>query len=129
MTIAKELGKDAKAVSVSDLNLNELQNTDLIVVGSPIIAWKPSEKMGQFLESLRAGILKGIKAATFDTRVKIFISGDAAKKISQRLKKAGAEIIVPQQVFFVKGSEGPLLDGMIEKAKEWATSIKSLFKD
>lgn len=125
-TIAKELGNDAKAISVPDLNLKELTGMELLVVGSPIIGWKPSEKMGQFLASLTAGQLKGFKAASFDTRVKIFIAGDAAKKISQKLKKEGAEIIVPPQVFFVKGSEGPLLDGMIEKATEWATTIKTI---
>lgn len=125
-TVAKELGENAKAIAVSDFNENELQNVDLVIAGSPIIGWKPTENMGNFLSNLQNGQLKGIKAAAFDTRVKIFISGDAAKKISGKLKEAGADIISKPQLFYVKGSEGPLLDGEIEKAKQWAASLKNI---
>jgi len=122
-TIAKELGEGTKIVSVSDFNINELGGINLLVAGSPIIGWKPSEKMGKFLASLGREQLKGLKAATFDTRVKIF-HGDAAKKISQKLIEAGAEIVGKPQAFFVKGKEGPLVNGEIEKAAKWAKSIK-----
>lgn len=80
--------------------------------------------MGKFLASLSKDELKGLKAATFDTRVKIFIHGDAAKKISQKLVEAGAEIVGKPQAFFVKRKEGPLFEGEIEKATKWAKSIK-----
>lgn len=93
-TISRELGKDVKVLSVSDFNIKELEGIELLVVGSPIIAWRPSEKMGKFLAGLSSGQLKGLKAATFDTRVKLFISGNASKKIAKELKRAGAEIIV-----------------------------------
>ena len=109
-TIARELGSDTKAISVSNFDIKELEGIDLLVVGSPIIGWRPSEKMGKFLASLSKGQLKGIKAATFDTRVKIFFHGDAARKISQKLKEAGAEIIVNPQAFLVQGKEGPLIN-------------------
>ena len=51
-TIARELGNDTKTISVTDFNNNELEGIDLLVVGSPIIGWKPSERMGKFLASL-----------------------------------------------------------------------------
>jgi len=121
--IAKVL--DAKAVPVSNFNSNEIEGIDLLIVGSPIIAWKPSEKMIKFLESLTNGQLRGIKATTFDTRVKLFIHGDAAKKIANHLERAGAKIIVEPQGFFVKGREGPLFEDEIEKATKWAETIKS----
>ncbi len=79
--------------------------------------------MGRFLESLSKDQLKGIKAAAFDTRVKLFIHGDAAKKIAKALEDAGAEIVAEPQAFFVKGKEGPLLDGEIERASQWAKSL------
>jgi len=128
-TISRGLGKDAKVLSVSDFNKNELEGIDLLVVGSPIIGWKPSEKMEKFLAGLSSDQLKGLKAATFDTRIKLFISGDASKKIAKELKRAGAEIVVKPQAFLVKRTKGPLFNGEIEKATEWATSIKTLFKD
>jgi len=123
--IAKELGDDAKAISVSDFNVGELEGIDLLVVGSPIVGWKPSERMGKFLASLNKDQLKGVKVATFDTRVKLFIHGDAAGKISKKLKDAGAEIIAKPGAFFAQGKEGPLADGEAEKAAEWAKAIKA----
>lgn len=122
--IAKELDNDTKAISVSDFNVKDLEGLELIVVGSPIIGWRPSEKMGKFLDSLTKGQLKGIKAIAFDTRVKLFIHGDAAGKISKKLNEAGAEIIAKPMAFFVKGKEGPLFDGEIEKAMQWAKGLK-----
>jgi len=124
--ISKELGVGSKAVKVSDFNIAELSEIELFVVGSPIIGWKPSEKMGVFLSELKEYVLKGKKAASFDTRVRLFIHGDAASKISQALMNAGAEIIAPSEFFYVSGKEGPLLDGEIEKAKKWAKSIREL---
>ena len=123
--IAKEAGDGAEAVQVSDFNLKELKDIEVLIVGSPIIGWKPSEKIGSFLANLNNEQLKGIKAAAFDTRIKTFMSGDAAKKISKELQRASAEIITEPKAFYVKGSEGPLLDGEVEKAVEWARSIKA----
>ncbi len=121
--IAEEL--KTQAVPVLKVSISELVGLELIVVGSPINAWRPSERMGKFLANLKEGQLKGIKAAAFDTRVKLFIHGDAAKKIAKALENAGAEIIVEPQAFFVKGREGPLLDGEIEKASQWAKSVRT----
>ncbi|MHB1377117.1 MAG: hypothetical protein ACYCXB_06800 [Candidatus Humimicrobiaceae bacterium] len=72
--------------------MKELEGVDLLAAGSPIIGWKPSEKIGNFLTSIGRDKLKGLKATTFDMRVKIF-HGGAAKKISQKLIEAGAEIV------------------------------------
>jgi len=124
-SIAGQLGEGARSVSVKDLRDSDLAGIGLLVVGSPIIGWKPSERMGNFLAGLSKGRLKGMKAAAFDTRVKMFISGDAAKKISRALNNFGAEIIVRPQAFYVRGKEGPLLDGEIERAKDWARSIRT----
>ncbi|MHB8054254.1 MAG: flavodoxin family protein [Candidatus Aminicenantales bacterium] len=121
--IAETLG--AAAVSVSNVKIDDLGNYGLIVVGSPIVGWRPSEKMIAFLAGLGAGRLKNIKAAAFDTRVKLFIHGDAAEKILRSLEGAGAEIAAEPGSFYVKGKEGPLLDGEIEKAKAWAALLKT----
>jgi flavodoxin len=125
-TIVKELWNDTKAIPVSDFDVREINGLDLLIVGSPIVGWKPSEKMEAFLATLGKDQLKGIKAATFDTRVKIFIHGDAAKKISQKLKEAGAEIITDPQAFYVRGKEGPLFEGEKEKTTKWAKTLKAI---
>jgi len=123
-TIAGKFGKDTKVLPVSDLSAKELEGIKLLVVGSPVNAWRPTEKIKKFLAGFSEGQLEGIKAASFDTKMKSFLAGDASKKISRKLKKAGAEIIVDPQEFIVKGSKGPLFEGEIEKAERWAASIK-----
>jgi len=120
-TIAARLG--AAAVSVAGLSPSNLAGVDLLVVGSPIIGWKPSEKMRGFLAGLADGSLRGVKAAAFDTRVRLFIHGDAARKISHALEQAGARIVARPQGFIVDGREGPLAEGEVEKAAAWAGSI------
>jgi len=126
--IAKELGREAKAIPVSGFNIKDLSEIELMIAGSPIIGWKPTEKMDAFLSDLSEGQLKGIKATSFDTRVKLFIHGDAMNKISEKLKSAGAEIIVKPQAFYVGGKETNLFAGEVEKASNWAKTIKSKFE-
>ena len=84
--------------------------------------------MLELLSKLEKNQLKGVKAASFDTRVKIFVHGDAAKKISQKLKGAGADIVTEPQAFYVKGKEGPLFDGEEENAAQWAKKLLSAIK-
>jgi flavodoxin I len=76
-----------------------------------------------------------MKVAAFDTRiavedvkngfltfmVKIF--GYAAKPIADGLKKTGGVLVVVPEGFFVKGSEGPLRDGELERAASWASQV------
>jgi len=127
-TIAKELSNNSKAISVSNINTDDLKDINLLIVGSPINGWRPTEKISKWLTVLGTDKLKNIKAASFDTRIKVFFHGDAMNKISNLLKKVGAEIITTPECFYVKGSKGPLLEGEIEKAIQWAKNIKNNFK-
>lgn len=123
--IAEEL--DAQAANAVNTNNSELANLDLLIVGSPINGWQPLESVKQFLEKLHPNQLKGIQVATFDTRVKLFIHGDAMKKFATSLQAAGAVLITDPKAFYVTGPQAnpQLLDGEIEKAKIWAQTIKS----
>lgn len=121
--VAAELGNGATATSLADLAKGGLAGVDLLVVGSPINAWKPTEQMRSFLDGLGEGSLRGVRAAAFDTRVRLFIHGDAAGKISHALEKAGARIVARPRGFIVEGREGPLAAGEVEGATAWARSI------
>lgn len=121
--IAKELKKDTRAVAVTNFEPKMLTEVKLLIVGSPINGWRPAERMGKFLAELKPGQLKGIMASTFDTRINIFFHGDAAAKMAKSLERAGARLAGPPQAFFVKGKEGPLVDGEINKAIKWAKEI------
>jgi len=121
--IATELGHGTTTLSVADLTEASLDGVDVLVVGSPINGWRPTEKMQAFLRTLTPGALAGVRAAAFDTRIKLFIHGDAAAKISAALHAAGATIVAKPQGFVVEGTEGPLAPGQTGKAGAWAAFI------
>ena len=114
---------DSEAVLVDEASKYKLSDYNLVIIGSPIIGWKPSEKMGVFLSQIEGDQLSGAKVAAFDTRVKLFIHGDAMEKIAKMLENAGGDLIIEPMPFYVKGQNGPLLDGEVEKAKSWAKEI------
>lgn len=124
--IAEGIGKGTRALQVSKSSPKDIKGMDILVVGSPIMGFRPSEKMLKYLSTLEPNQLNGIKAASFDTRVKIFVHGDAAKKISKKLEAAGADIISEPQAFYVKGKEGPLFDSELEKAGNWGKRLNEL---
>lgn len=118
---------DAAAIPARDLRPGDLSMYDLLVVGSPIQGWRPTPKVTELLSGLAGDGLKGVKAAAFDTRVKLFIHGDAARKMTTALRKAGAEIISKPMAFYVTGSEGPLLDGETGRAATWGRQLLAAF--
>ena len=116
-------GVGAEAVEVPEFRAGQLQPGDLLVVGSPINGWRPTPIITAALEALDPDQLRGIRAAAFDTRVRLFVHGDAAKKLTEELRHHGAEIVSAPQPFYVKGTEGPLLGGEVEKAQFWGRAL------
>jgi flavodoxin len=60
-TIAGELGNSAEVKSIADFDKQQLNGIDFLIVGSPIIGWKPTEKMQGFLNGFKVGELNGKK--------------------------------------------------------------------
>ncbi len=124
LQIAKTIGDNSKVILTKDFKESGLKDVDLLVFGSPIIGWRPSEKTIEVLENLKGKLKKDIKFATFDTRVKLFIHGDAKEKMAEMLRQAGGRRVFESQAFYVKGKQGPLFPGELEKAADWAKLIK-----
>ena len=122
-------------VQVSSLTKEQLAGVELLIVSSPTQAFRPFKETKVWLASLTPGSLKGIKVAAFDTRlsvkdvnnviltVMVKLFGYAAKPIGDALVKAGGVLIAEPEGFFVKASEGPLKDGELERAAEWASGL------
>lgn len=120
---------------VSNVRLEQLAGLDLLVVGAPTQRFRTTPAMLDFLKSLPANSLKGVRVAAFDTRLSLndiesstfrFIiktGGFAAKHIADALKKRGGVLLLPPEGFLVKDMEGPLLDGELERAAQWAQHI------
>jgi flavodoxin len=117
---------EAKVLRVGEANPSELESFDLLIVGSPTHAGRPTPAVQDFLNKVTEQSLKGIKAAAFDTRVaskfaKIF--GYASGRIANNLKKKGGVLIASPEGFFVTGREGPLKEGELERSATWAKGI------
>lgn len=132
---ALEAQFELRMSKMSEMTADLLQGADLLVVGSPTRAFTLSDRTKEFLASLPAGGLQGVRAAAFDTRmlaadvnnaVYTFFSGIfgfAAPKIAKRLEKKGANLILPPEGFAVTGGEGPLKDGELERAAAWGRAL------
>jgi flavodoxin len=99
--------------------------TDLVVIGGPTEAMRMTPPMRQFLDRLETGALQGVAAAAFDTRLHMprWLLGSAAVGIERRLHEAGAQVIAPQESFFVVGKDPELVPGELERAKVWGASL------
>ena len=131
---------DALAVDlrkVGDVHPDQLAGLDLLLAGAPTQGSRPSPGMHDFLNRIPKDALAGVKVAAFDTRTdmdklagslrlvgKIFDHfGYAAPRISSSLEKKGGQAVKPPEGFFVKGTEGPLEEGELERAADWARQI------
>jgi len=117
---------EAKVLRVGEANPSELESLDLLIVGSPTHAGRPTPAVQDFLNKVTQQSLKGINVAAFDTRAtakfaKIF--GYAAGRIAGNLQKKGGILIASPEGFFVTGREGPLKEGELERAAAWAKGI------
>jgi hypothetical protein len=65
----------------------------------------------------------GAHAAAFDTRGDVKRAGGAARKISQRLRRHGYDLVTKPEGFIIEGTEGPLRDGERDKAKAWGVAL------
>ncbi len=127
--IAKAMGEaltgDVKVARVGNVNPSELRDYNVVMMGSPTRGGRPTEAVQSFLGKLSPEDIKGVKLASFDTRLStrfVGIFGYAAGRIAEALKKLEATEVT-QEAFYVKGREGPLKEGESERAAEWALKL------
>ncbi len=133
--IGEALGPETIVKKVSEVSSDDIQDLKILFVGSPTRAFRPTPAITNYLKSLPGDSLTGVKSAAFDTRIPIdqtdsgFLKfmiklfGYADVKIEKGLKSAGATIALPRDGFGVSGTEGPLSEGELERAQEWAKAI------
>lgn len=109
---------------------------DLLIVGFPTRAFRPTASVVKFLKKIPVKVAKGLKAASFDTRIAIekvknsrilpfFMKtfGYASEKIARKLKKKGCTTIIYLAGFFVDDAEGPLSENEEARIIAWAEEI------
>ena len=125
--IANALGEfgEVRAVRLDPAQPVEVQGLDVFIVGSPTQGWRPTPAIQTFLEGTSSEELGGLGGACFDTRFRLlrFMTGSAAKVMAAKLREKGVSLLVPPVSFFVKGTEGPLRDGELDRAAVWARML------
>jgi flavodoxin len=115
---------EVKVLQAGEANPSELASTDLLIVGSPTHAGRPTPAIQDLLNKVPK--LQGINIAAFDTRITtklVGVFGYAAGRIAGNLKRKGGTLIVSPEGFFVTGNKGPLKEGELERAAGWAKGI------
>jgi len=119
---------ETRLVRPAGAGASDLQTIDLLLVGSPVQGGRATKPIQDFLSKIPGDALDHKAYAAFDTRVKsgfAKIFGYAANRISGELKGKGGDIIAEPQGFLVKGKEGPLAEGELDKAKDWGKSLSA----
>ena len=117
----------ARTLSVDRLTAAELQDVDLVVMGTPTHKMNLPQAVRPVFEKLPRRILRGVSVAAFDTSYKMsaFLARfTAAKRVDRKLRRLGGKRLVPPETFHIhQHHEGPLYDGEIERARGWAETI------
>jgi len=108
---------------------------DLFIAGSPTRGFRPSKLMMQYMNKLSRKQLEGIRLAAFDTRIDaksinsrilhflIRLFGYAAGPLAGKLHSKGGILIADPEGFIVEDSQGPLREGELERAANWAAHL------
>ncbi len=131
-------------VEIGELDLEVLEGVDLLVVGGPTHAHGMSRSMTREAArktapnephlsrggGLRDGLARfprvdGVDAAAFDTRFdrSIAFVGSAARGFARILRGRGYRLVAVPESFFVADTEGPLLDGELDRARAWGAGL------
>lgn len=123
--------EDCKAVKVE--SGEELGLYDLIIFGSPTRGFRPIKSIADFIKENN---FTDVKVAAFDTRIAledtknaflkrmIKLFGYAAVPMTKLLKRRGGTVVNEPIGFNVADTKGPLKEGELEKAIQWARKMK-----
>jgi flavodoxin len=116
--------------AVGDVVVPFTDRPDLLVVGGPTQKRTLSPGLQAFLDTLSNGSLGNVPAATFDTRYRgaTWLMGSAASQASDRLRKAGGQLVARPESFFISRAEHrleaqTLEEGEVQRAEQWGRTV------
>jgi hypothetical protein len=138
---------DVTVVEVGAAPASVTGDVDLMIVGGPTHAFgmtRPDSRRSAAQQAGGSTVSRGdgirewvsrvelvrphVQVATFDTRVdKPRVPGSAARGAARRLRRRGARLIADPQSFYVRGTPGPLLDGEVDRARQWGATLWASF--
>jgi len=135
--IAQAIGAalNAPVVKVDAAALAQLNDLQLLIVGSPTRGFRPTPAIADFIKAIPAGALQGVRVTAFDTRIAletiksgffrgiVKMGGYAAQPITTALVKKGATQAQAPEGFIVQAEQGPLSAGELDRAAAWARQL------
>jgi menaquinone-dependent protoporphyrinogen IX oxidase len=129
----KETGFEVEISHVKDIKELHAKDYDFLVLGSPTKIGTMSFTFSRFINGkIKGDEWRNKPFASFDTELEESISkggGNAAEKIAKKLSEKGLKQVLPVFKSTVLGMNGPLKEGEIEKAKEYAKELASKIKE
>ncbi|MFW5748973.1 MAG: flavodoxin family protein [Chloroflexota bacterium] len=133
---------DVEVRHISNVDIDQLASLDFIVIGGPTQRMNYTEHMRDFLAKIPLSSLSGVKAAVFDTRIsikdiestvgrlaaRVFLHRYAASQITAALEKRDVQLVMEPEGFFVLDTEGPLKDGELVRAANWAQQVGAVIE-
>lgn len=117
-------GIETAISDVKEVNLEDVVDSDAILIGSPNHMGGPVRGIKKSIDKLSKQNLRARWIAVFDT----YTGGDfekAVKKMERRIneKIPGLELVAPGLSIKVGGSKGPIIDGELLKSKEFGKKV------
>ena len=111
---------------VSNYIQDELEDYDIIGIGSPTHFRGVSKRIKSFLSDLKNARLNDKIGFAFETKADFSLAGSAAKKIVKSLKKTECKIIDISISGMVLEREGPLVKSTLKNMEQRGISISDL---
>ncbi len=132
--IGTGLTGEVKVLRIGEANPADLATCNLLIVGSPVHGGRATPELDAFIQKIPANALEGVSVAAFDTRFEAEEQGVglrilmsviryAAPRIAKALVKKGGVLVAEPEGFIVENKEGPLKEGELERATQWATQL------
>ena len=134
--VGQGLGGDVSVRRISDIGTVDWNTVPLLIVGAPTQGGRATQAIQDLINNIPANGLKNSNVAAFDTRflqkdqnfaLRMLMKsiGYAADKIAKVLENKGGKLVAAPEGFIVTGKEGPLADGELERATNWAKGLAS----
>jgi len=128
----KESGISVDTSYVKDVKELSAKDYDFLVLGSPTKYGTMSFTVKRFLGKVKSKEWMNKPFAAFDTENPENIekaAGSAAEKIAEKLKEKQMNQLLPVLKAVVLGWKGPLQEGEIERAKQYAKELATKLKE
>lgn len=134
--IARTAGRYGEVVEKQASNsvANDFKDADVLFIGSPTQGGRPTELLQTVVSKYAHLLPSGAQVAPFDTRFSpeavggwlrllMRVIGYAAPKIASSFRKNPHCVVEAPEGFIVTDREGPLLQGELDRAANWARQI------